>query len=228
MKTLTFDCETIPRQDLPEDLKPQFDPDSVKVGNIKDQAKIDEKIEAARKEFEEGLVKKMSLDPDLCEVIMVSIFDGEKMQSFGLEISEYERVYETWAYIINAYQTRTPLVSYNGIGFDLPVLLHAAIRLDVPVSPYVYSALTSRYGNNHHYDPMQILAGWDRAKWKPLNFYLKLFSIGVKAGDGSEVYDLWQAKEYDKIREYCENDVLMTAKLFDRLSPWIVKDIEEG
>jgi predicted PolB exonuclease-like 3'-5' exonuclease len=227
MKTLTFDCETVPRQDIPDDLKPQFDPESVKVGNIKDQAKIDEKIETARKEFDEGLIKKMSLDPDLCEVVMVSFFDGERIESIGLKNDEYDTVYEAWARIISAYQNRIPLISYNGIGFDLPVLLHAAIRLDVPVSPYVYSAIAPRYGNNHHYDLMQILAGWDRTRWKPLDFYLKLFNIGAKTGEGSGVYGLWQAKEYDKIREYCEQDVLMTAKLFDRLSPWIVKDIEE-
>jgi len=227
MKTVTFDIETIPRQDLPEGVKPEFDPESVKLGNIKEQAKIDDKVQKAREEFAEGLNKKMSLDPDLCEVVMVSFSTDGKMKSFGLDIEEYERVYEAWSNIISAYQGRIPLVSFNGIGFDLPVLLHSAIRLDVPVSPFIYSAITPRYGNHHHYDLMQILAGWDRTKWKPLDFYLKLFDIGEKSGDGSQVYDMWKAKEYDKIKAYCEQDVLMTAKLFERLEPWIVKEVEE-
>jgi len=227
MKFCCFDCETIPRQDLPEGVRPEFDPESVKLGNIKEQAKIDDKVQKAREEFAEGLDKKMSLDPDLCEVVMVSFSTDGKMKSFGLDIEEYERVYEAWSNIISAYQGRIPLVSFNGIGFDLPVLLHSAIRLDVPVSPFIYSAITPRYGNHHHYDLMQILAGWDRTKWKPLDFYLKLFDIGEKSGDGSQVYDMWQAKEYDKIKAYCEQDVLMTAKLFERLEPWIVKEVEE-
>jgi predicted PolB exonuclease-like 3'-5' exonuclease len=227
MKTLTFDIETIPRQDLPDDLKPQFDPESVKIGNIKDQAKIDEKIEAARKEFEEGLVKKMSLDPDLCEVVIVSFYDGERIESVGLKNDEYDTVYEAWARIIPAYQNRIPLISYNGIGFDLPVLLHAAMRLDVPVDPYMYSFLTPRYDSVYHYDLMQILAGWDRTRWKSLDFYIKLFSLGSKTGDGSQVYGLWQAKEYDKIREYCEHDVTLTAALFERIEPWLKGEREE-
>ena len=45
--------------------------------------------------------------------------------------------------------------------------------------------------------------------------------------DGSQVYPAWQAKEYNKISEYCEQDVLMTAKLFDRVSPWLAKDVDD-
>jgi len=228
MKTITFDIETIPRQNLPEGVRPEFDPDSVKLGNVKDPSKIDDKIQKAREEFVEGLDKKMSLDPDLCEVVMVSFSTDGKMKSFGLDIEEYERVYEAWSNIISAYQGRIPLVSFNGIGFDLPVLLHSAIRLDVPVSPFIYSAITPRYGNHHHYDLMRILTGEIHpVTGKSLDFYLQLFGLGAKSGDGSQVYGMWQAKEYDKLKAYCEQDVLMTAKLFERVEPWIVKETEE-
>ena len=227
-KYLCIDIETIPFQSLPEGTMPEFDPESVKMGNIKDETKRAEKVAEAKAQFEAGLVKQMSLDPDLCEVIMVAILkEGDYlMESYGPYITEYERIYETWSLIAAAYQSRIPLVTYNGMGFDLPILLHAAIRLDVAVSPFMYSALTQKYNNPHHYDLMQWFSSWDRQKWKPLDFYLKLFDIGAKTSDGSQVYDMWKAGEHDKIREYCEQDVLMTARLFERVSPWIVKEVE--
>ena len=77
MDYAVFDIETIPCQSLPEGVKPEFDPDTVKLGNVKDQAKIDEKREKAKQEFEEGLIKKMSLDPDLCEVVCFVVYKSD-------------------------------------------------------------------------------------------------------------------------------------------------------
>jgi len=230
MKYLAFDIETIPQPDLPEGVKPEFDPESVKLGNVKDPEKIKVKLEEAEQQFESDLIKKMSLDPDLCEVVAFACFpEGEKVDFYADdnehdEDTEYEIIHEAWDQIRTAYNTRIPIVSYNGIGFDLPVLFHAAIRLDIPLSPTMYLDLTRKYDNKVHYDLMQILAGWDRTKWKPLDFYLKLFGVGGKSESGSQVYEMWKAKEYEKIREYCKQDVLMTAKLFDRIFPWIIKE----
>jgi predicted PolB exonuclease-like 3'-5' exonuclease len=63
---LVFDIETIPNQNR---LAPEFDPESVKVGNLKDAAKIADKIAEAKTEWESGLSKKLSLDGDLCEIV---------------------------------------------------------------------------------------------------------------------------------------------------------------
>ena len=218
-----IDIETIPSQSLPDSVKPEFDPDTVKIGNIKDVLKIDEKINAAEQEFNNALDKKMSLDPDLCEVVC-----------FGVKSSDNEWIYghdqpclvsDAWDVIKKAYLDHIPLVSFNGIAFDLPVLWHQAMCLTIPVDAQMYSDLTKKYDNPYHYDLMQILGGWDRTKWKSLDFYLKLFGIGEKSGDGSEIYGWWKVREYEKIKEHCENDVKMTGQLFERLMPWIVKAI---
>jgi len=224
MKFTCFDIETIPCQLLPEGLKPEFNPDEVKLGNVKDQSKIDEKIEKAKQEFEEGLDKKMSLDPDLCEVVCFSYKTQDDKWTYG---HDQPLVCDAWEVIRKAFLDHIPLVSFNGIQFDLPVLWHSAMKLNIPVSPQMYSDLTKKYDNRYHYDLMQILAGWDRTRWKPLDFYLKLFGIGGKSGEGSEVYGWWKAGEYDKIKKHCEQDVLLTSKLFERLEPWIVKEMDD-
>ena len=218
-----IDIETIPSQALPEGLVPEFDRDSVKVGNIKDSTKIEEKIIAAEIEFNEGLDKKMSLDPDLCEVVCFAFKTPNDKWVYGH--GQPCLVGDAWDVIKGSYINHVPLVSYNGIAFDLPVLWHSAMRYNIPVSPQMYSDLTKKYQNPYHYDLMQILAGWDRTKWKPLDFYLKLFGIGEKTGEGSEIYGWWQAQKYEKIKEHCENDCKLTAKLFERLVNWVVKEI---
>ena len=221
MKYCVYDIETIPCQSLPEGVKPEFDPESVKLGNTKDAQKVVEKIDKAKAEFDQSLDKKMSLDPDLCEVVcFVGNNKWYDVGSYtGIEVVNYG-----WAFITKAYLNHIPLVSFNGIAFDLPVLWHQAMKLNIPVSPQMYYDLTKRYDNRYHYDLMEILAGWDRSKWKSLDFYLKLFGIGEKIGDGSEIYGWWQAGLYENIKEHCEQDVKLTAKLFERLQDYIVRE----
>lgn len=218
-----IDIETIPSRALPEGLTPEFDSADVKTGNM-GEAKASEKINKAEDEFKQALDKKMSLDPDLCEVVCFAFKTPNDKWVYGHD--QPCLVGDAWDVIKKAYLDHIPLVSYNGIGFDLPVLWHRAMILGIPVDAQMYSDLTRKYDNHYHYDLMQILAGWDRTKWKPLDFYLKLFDIGEKTGEGSEIYGWWKAREYDKIKEHCENDVKMTAKLFEKLAPYIVKEIE--
>ena len=44
---------------------------------------------------------------------------------------EYELVYEVWAWLADCRQRGLPLVSKNGIGFDIPVLHRRAMLQDV-------------------------------------------------------------------------------------------------
>jgi len=226
MKFATFDIETVPNTtSLPEGIKPEFDPTSVKLGNTKDIVKITEKVQDARLDFDAALDKKMSLDPDLCEVVC---FVGQETDG-AVAVYPNDIIELAWSFIEGYYLEHIPLVSFNGIAFDLPVLWHQAMMHNIPVSPQMYSDLTKRYENRYHYDLMELLSTWDvmakRRKYHSLDYYLNLFGIGEKAGEGSEVYEWWKAGEYDKIGEYCEQDVLLTAKLFERLEGYIVKEI---
>jgi len=220
------DIETVPNWDLPKECIPQFDPDSVKLGNLKDKDKIEAKIEDAQQEFDKGLVKKMSLDPDLCRVVCGSTsINGEVPISSAALEKEFDNVAALWTFIDYYYYRHIPLVTFNGISFDLPVLWHSAIRLGIPVDPQMYKDLTKKYDNRWHYDLFPILCGWDKQRYKGrgLEYWAALYSLGEKIGDGSEIYGWWQAKEYEKIRQHCEADVNVTVKLWERLQPYVRK-----
>ena len=224
MKFCVYDIETIPSLSLPDGVKPEFSRDNVKLGNTLDPVKVKEKVAKAKAEFDAALDKKMSLDPDLCEVVCFGLYDSPTNNTAIRMSPKHIVAASAWTFIKEAYLKHIPLVSFNGIAFDLPVLWHQAMKLSIPVSPQMYYDLTKRYDNRYHYDLMEILAGWDRSKWKSLDFYLKLFGIGEKIGDGSEIYGWWQAGLYENIREHCEQDVKLTAKLFEKLQNYIVRE----
>lgn len=231
-----FDIETIPNQGIPDACKPGLDSPFIGFGNTKDpikkQAILDEK-----------LPKKMSTTPSLAQLctfvgIKYDTDSGKVLDKVSIQVTdEYEAddlsaVTDGWEFIRKMYQERTQLVSFNGIGFDLPVMWHRAILQDVPVDRIMYERLTPRYGGPFHYDLLGILAGWtlDKMKGHDLDFFLQLFGIGGKGDmDGSKVWETWQAGEYEKIQKYCEDDVLNTCKLFQRVEPWIKTErLENG
>lgn len=239
MEILAFDIETIPSQSLPEACIPQFDPEDVKMGNLKDHSKIAAKLEQEKASFAESLSKKMSLDPALAQLctfcgIRYNAHTDKIVSEVSYQVTaeddhdDYSAVYEGWSMIVSAYHERIPIVTFNGKSFDLPVMMFRAIQQDVPVDIKAYDALTYRYQNQHHYDLLQLLAGWERTRWHKLDFYLKLFGLKDKNDmDGSMVYTFYQAKEYDKIKEYCRNDVLSTCELFSRTYNWLVRNEPE-
>lgn len=232
MRFAVIDIETIPAQRLPEACVPKFDESSVKLGNLKDALKIRDKIDDARTEWESTLAKKMSLDPDCCQVVCVGTFDSETgFQVFRAdhEVAETTLLIDVWWWIREHYHNRVPLVSFNGIGFDLPILHRRAMLQDVSIAPDMYQALTRRHEHNtDHFDLMWLLAGRNpfngNLATKSLDYYLNRFGLGSKMEDwdGSKVYPAWQQGLFEQIAEYCRHDVEMTSRLFRRVSPWLI------
>lgn len=236
MKFYSIDIETIPNPNIPPDCIPQFDPETVKYGNVKDPAKRQAKEDEEKAKFEENLVKTMSLDPALCVVCTYAgvLYEGKPLETHAYQLEEKDKgddleiVTNALHHLKMAYNERIPIVSFNGIAFDLMVLRFRAIAQDVPVDPKMFNRLTRKYTNDYHFDLMQILAGWDRQRWHGQDFYMRLFGVGNKGGmDGSQVYPAYQAGEYDKIKQYCIDDATGLAKIFARIHPWIVDEDKE-
>ena len=233
MNAMILDIETIPSQTLPDNCRPEFDESEVKLGNLKDRFKIEEKINAARAEWESKLDKQMSLDPDLCQICTVVIYDchaGRVTASDFAEDEESERrlLISVWNTIKYSFNNNIPIVTFNGKSFDIPVLLRRAMYLDVSVNPVVVDAMLERYDKQAHIDLMQILAFRNPFSGKPeaksLNYYLNRFQLGSKGGmTGADVYPLFKEGKHQEIVDYCKNDVMQTAELFKRVAPWLIK-----
>ena len=118
------------------------------------------------------------------------------------------------------------LVSWNGSGFDLPVLHYRALVHGIPGSRYwdqgdndrdfKYNNYLARY-HTRHTDLMDVLAGYSNRAFAPLDDMAQLCGLPGKLGmEGSQVYGAWQRGEIEAIRNYCETDVANTYLLFLR------------
>mgnify|MGYP002713021401 CR=1 FL=1 len=118
------------------------------------------------------------------------------------------------------------LVSWNGGGFDLPVLHYRALLHGVPAPRYWETGeddTSFRYNNYlnrfhaRHTDLMDVLAGYQARANAPLDEIATLLGFPGKMGmSGAHVWDAYQAGDIDGIRNYCETDVLNTYLVYLR------------
>jgi 3'-5' exonuclease len=118
------------------------------------------------------------------------------------------------------------LVSWNGSGFDLPVLTLRALAAGVQAprywetgdgdSAFRYNNYLSRY-HWRHTDLMDVLSGYQgRARISLQNAACLLGLPGKLGFSGAQVWDAWLAGNLSGIRQYCETDVLNTYLIYLR------------
>jgi predicted PolB exonuclease-like 3'-5' exonuclease len=150
--------------------------------------------------------------------------DGFRVRSLGsLEDGEAKLVNDFFR-IIDKYTPQ--LVSWNGGGFDLPVLHYRAMINGVAASRYwemgdedrdfKWNNYLSRY-HTRHLDLMDLLALYTGRANAPLDDLAKLCGFPGKLGvDGSQVWTLHQEGRLGEIRDYCETDVVNTYLVYCR------------
>jgi len=113
---------------------------------------------------------------------------------------------------------RPEVVTWNGRGFDLPVLALRALRFGVPFAWYYRGdGYRYRYSEEGHLDLADMLSDHGAAKMTSLDAAARLIGLPGKAGvDGSQVEGLFHAGQIDALRRYCLSDVAQTAFLFLR------------
>lgn len=124
-------------------------------------------------------------------------------------------------------EKHTPtLVSWNGSGFDLPVLHYRALMHQIPAPAYwetgeqVSAFRWSNYLNRFHYrhlDLMDVLAGYQNKAFAPLDDIANMLGFPGKLGmHGDQVWTKYLGGHLKEIRDYCETDVLNTYGIFLR------------
>jgi predicted PolB exonuclease-like 3'-5' exonuclease len=118
------------------------------------------------------------------------------------------------------------LISWNGSGFDLPVLHYRSLIHGVTAPRYwdmgeddrefKYNNYLSRY-HTRHLDLMDVLAKYNGRGNAPLDDLAKLCGFPGKLGmDGSQVWKSWMEGRADEVRAYCETDVVNTWLVYCR------------
>jgi predicted PolB exonuclease-like 3'-5' exonuclease len=215
MNTLVFDIETVPDVELGRRL---YGLDGL------DDASIAKAMFAKQRQVRQSDF----LPPPQQRVVAISVVlrtrEGLKIFSLGdLQSQERELVQR----FFDGLERYTPtLVSWNGSGFDLPVLQYRALRHGVNAHRYWetgdsdrefrYNNYLSRY-HWRHIDLMDVLSGYGASGRASLELAAQLIGLPGKLGiGGAQVWSSYLRGELAAIRDYCETDVLNTYLVYLR------------
>lgn len=218
MRYLVFDIETRVDKEL---VKQVYDPE--------DALTLEQAYDAAR----DQILKRSNQQSDFFPVpfhIPISIAtlgadDGYRITSLGClgtdRYSESELVERFWQ-IFEAAQT---LVTFNGRGFDLPVLETQALKHGLPLGRYFGSGQGrntyrgGRYSDLLHIDLCDYLSNFGAVHPRSsLDLLSKLIGLpGKYTIEGDDVEYLFRQGRHKEINQYCMTDVLQTFVLFLRV-----------
>ena len=112
------------------------------------------------------------------------------------------------------------LVSWNGNGFDLPVLRYRSLKLGI-AAPGFYRTdgpwLSNNYQNRFHdmhVDVMDVLSGYGASRRVGLATAGQLLGRSAKSFLDHEVYKHLLAGDAQRVVEYCKHDTLETMLVF--------------
>jgi predicted PolB exonuclease-like 3'-5' exonuclease len=113
---------------------------------------------------------------------------------------------------------RPTLVTYNGRGFDVPLLSLRGMRYGVPMAFHFGKDFRYRYSETGHQDVADDMCDYGAAYRYKLGDAAQLLGLPGKLGiDGTKVWGYYKEGRTKEIEEYCWLDVFETACLFMRL-----------
>lgn len=209
MTVLVFDIETIPDVETGRrlyDLDGLNDEDTAQAMFALRQAKVGNDF------FPHYLQK-------ICAISLVLSQGSQiKVWSLGDETSDEKELISRFFAGIDKH---TPtLVSWNGSGFDLPVLHYRALLHGIAAPTYWETGENQQnfrwnnYLSRFHYrhlDLMDVLAAYQNRAFAPLDDVACMLGFPGKMGmSGSKVWHYFLQGQLQTIRDYCETDVLNT------------------
>jgi hypothetical protein len=207
-----FDIETGP---LPEDQIriPPFDPSEVKLGNVKDPAKIEAKLKAAEANHRQSIIDNAALDALTGQVLLIAYeVRGEAPVAIHGK-PESEILKEFWD-LVTRFDRCPFIIGFNIKGFDLPFLVRRSWALGVTVPGWI------RQGRFWHDFILDVREMWQlgdsRAKGS-LEAVSQHLGLGGKTGDGALFYKLY-AKDPVAAVAYALRDVELVHLIHQRIA----------
>lgn len=215
MSIFVFDIETIPDVNAGRQL--------LGLQDLSDQDVAEAMMAAQRQQSGNDFIRHH------CQQIVaisVVLSNRDQIQVWSLGQPESNEAELIDRFFSGIEKTRPVLVSWNGSGFDLPVLHYRALLHGIAAPQYwetgenqqdfKWNNYLNRY-HTRHCDLMDVLAGFQARCYAPLNDIATLLGYPGKLGmDGGQVWPAYCRGEIQAIRDYCETDVVNTYLVYCR------------
>lgn len=190
-----------------------------------EQRSKEEVLADLRRKFPEESDPFISYVFHLPIAISIAFSDGVHLERVGSlqehRPDELARKFWGWAARYQDPQSRGVLVSFNGRGFDIPVLELAALRYGIS-APWHFN---EKYGNryrfqdNAHVDVMDYLTAYGAARLPKggLSTLSAMVGLPAKGISGGDVESMYRNGEIEKIKAYCRDDCRRLFAVFNRL-----------
>lgn len=230
MEVAIFDIETggLPAEELIKFTKTfeAFDPSSIKIGNLKDPEKINEKIEVERQKhalekeaFYRNILEKAALDPKTGRVLAIGLMDheGDSEILCGEEVDILE---EFWSYSKHFLLKNKKMAGWNIKLFDLPFLLLRSWKNAVSVPTDIYLG-----EGRWHAGFVDLMRYWTCGQYKEFEKldtaarFLGFEGKQQEAVTGQSFEKYWNGTEVERMLalSYLKNDLLQTRKIAERI-----------
>jgi DNA polymerase III epsilon subunit-like protein len=212
---IVLDLETVGRSDVEQIVDPVSAP-----ANYKDA----EKIAAKKKEKLDALIERAALDVNLCRIVAigVEVLGDCRVSTLPTETDEVLALKRLAELIdLTGHGGLRRVITFNGLHFDLLVLMRRALILGVKFPRLDVGAPW----RNPNTDLMQVLTYNGATAKHSLDFYCRVLSIGidikvsdeVKAVTGADIPRLVAEDRWDLVEGHCLYDVKRTAMLARRV-----------
>lgn len=217
MNLFVFDIETVPDVNTGRRLHEQL-------AHLDDAETAKALFELRKQETGGSEFLRLHMQRIVAISVVLRSQDQLKVWSLGDLAAEEPDILQRFFAGLEKY--RPTLVSWNGGGFDLPVLHYRALLHGIASPTYWETGDTEQsfrwnnYLSRYHYrhtDLMDILSGYQSRACAPLTEIACMLGFPGKMGmSGAAVWDYFQQGKIEAIRHYCETDVLNTYLVYLR------------
>jgi hypothetical protein len=214
IRHLVLDIETGP---LPVEAREFLRPtrENVKLGNLKDPAKIEAKIAEEMAAFKSG--DGAALDAISGQVLLAGCMDADTGEVWHFSGPERELLIDLWDFIFEVNPDN--IIGHNVLAFDAPFLVRRSMVSGVKVPTGLMADLLE-YRPSIWADTMRVWACGDRQHRVSLDHLCGVFGIESPKGgpiNGATFATHWAAGNFASCKAYNEDDLRATALVAKKL-----------
>lgn len=208
---LFLDIETVPQfanyLEVPETLRSLWDHKT-------------ERLKQEETDTPEKLYERAGIYAEFGKIICISVgfFHDGKFRLKSFTGHDEKLLLEEFAQMLgkNFFKSNRLLCAHNGKEFDFPYIARRMLIKQVPL-PAILDHSGKKPWEVPHLDTMELWRFGDYKNYTSLELLAYVFGIptpkdDIKGSDVGKVY--WQDNDLERIKRYCEKDVVTIARLF--------------